>query len=86
MYVYTYTTTYYEMSSINGQCNTVDEVKKIMHTYVFVQDAEDFEWCQVPGPQRTKFMWMKKNHGELVTEEEDHNLRRRQDYKPIRKL
>ena len=46
--------------------------------YVFVEDAdaEDFERCLIHKYRETKFMWTMKNHGELVTEEEAHNLRR----------
>jgi hypothetical protein len=55
---------------------TVDEENKKIYTNVFVQDAEDFERCLTYKYRETKFMWTKKNHGELVTEEEAHNLRR----------
>jgi hypothetical protein len=55
---------------------TVDEENKKIYTNVFVENAEDFERCLTHKYRETKFMWTKKNYGELVTEEEAHNLRR----------
>ena len=55
---------------------TVDEENKKIYTNVFAENAEDFERCLTHKYRETKFIWTKKNHGELVTEEEAHSLRR----------
>ena len=55
---------------------TVDEENKKIYTCVFVENAEEFKRCLSHKYRETMFMWTKKNHGELVTEEEAHNLRR----------
>lgn len=56
--------------------SVVDETEKKIFTYVFVEDAEDFERCLTHKYNETKFMWTKRGRGELVTEEEAHELRR----------
>jgi hypothetical protein len=55
--------------------SVVDETEKKIFTSVFVEDAVDFERCLTHKYNETKFMWTKHSRGELVTEEEAHNLR-----------
>lgn len=55
---------------------SVDEREKKIFTSVFVEDANDFERCLTHKYNETKFMWTKRGRGELVTQEEAHDLRR----------
>ena len=54
----------------------MDEQTKTIITSVFVVDAVDFERLLTFKYIETKFLWTEHLHGDRVTEEEAHTLRR----------
>jgi len=53
----------------------LNEEKKIL-TYVFVEDADEFERFLTFKYNETKFIWTKKAYGTVVQKEEAHELRK----------